>query len=421
MATPARKRSAPAATQAPEEQDLPPAKAKKGAKPPKEKKQKLGANADASPKGEWAALREQVTKERGTGIIHTANKIPLACHSPTGAFILDFATLGGIPEGFGFMYFGLQSSGKTTMMLKAVAGMQRKYPDKIVVWCDPESLFDPEWASILGCDLDRLEVIQPDTGEETVDILTAAMEALEVSMVVLDSVPACVPKAVIDRSAEDDTMASLARLMGKCCSKILMAWAKERRRGHRVTVGIINQIRSKVGFVLGNPETRPGGRQINHLPALIIKLGNKEIKGTDAQGLEVVDTNDHTFLVEKSKHGASIRSGEFQMVINPDLDPQLAQGEMDDFDTVVNYAKRFKLVQGGGGKYRIPLIAEDETWAKYEDIVSWLKDNNEAYLKLQAALIALQRISKGIPAFPPDGFLVDASVELTEEELAEYV
>jgi RecA/RadA recombinase len=319
------------------------------------------------------------------------------------------------------MFYGTESSGKTTNMLKVVAGFQRKHPKKIVVWVDPENMFDRDWAKRLGCDLSRLEVIQPETGEEAVDLLVAAMSALEVGMVVLDSVPGCVPKTVVDRSAEDDTMAALARLMGKMCSKVLMAWSAERRRGHRVTLGLINQIRLKVGFVMGNPQTLPGGRQINHLPTTKVHIKNKEVKGKDSYENEVVLTNDHSFEITKAKHGASIRSGEFQMVVSPDLDPLLPQGAFDDYKTVLTYAKKFKLLAGGGGNYRLPLIAPDNGWSKHDDIIQWLKANDHQYRVLRASILACQRFSKGLPMCPPDGYLEAHGVKVDGRKLLELM
>jgi recombination protein RecA len=365
---------------------------------------------------EFSQLLAQIEKARGEKVILPANVIPQACVIPTGAFTLDFALTGGIPEGFATMIYGLESSGKTTMTLKAVASFQRKHPTKLAVWVDTESMFDPDWAAKLGCDLNRLHIVHPATGEEAVDLMAAAMEPIEVGMVIMDSIPGCVPKAIVDRSAEDQTMAVLARLMGIFCSKILTAWGKERRRNHRVTVLIINQFRSKVGLVFGDPRTLPGGRQINHLPSTKIEIKNSEVMGEDAVGNEVVDLNDHTFKITKAKHGSSIRSGQFQMVVNPDKDESLAQGSFDDYKTVITFAKKFGFLVGGGGKYRVPLIT-NKTFPKHDDLVLHLKQHDDQFNQLKACLIAAQRVSKGMPALPPDGYLCAPNVVVEQEML----
>ena len=201
-----------------------------------------------------------------------------------------------------------------------------------------------------------------------------------------------------------------------------MAWGKERRRGHRVTVGLINQIRLKVGFVMGNPQTLPGGRQINHLPTTKVHIKNKEVMGEDSYGNPVVDFNEHSFQITKAKHGASMRSGEFQMMVNPDNTVGLLQGEFDDAKTVITFAKKFELLTGSGGKYRIPLFSE-KTFAKYDDLCAWLiePENDTVYQSLRASIIAMQRHSKGLPMIPEDGYLCAHGVEIPVDALVELL
>lgn len=354
--------------------------------------------------GEWDALEASIIKDRGEGVVYDAINIPAAIHIPTGAFTLDFGLLGGVAEGFATMFLGKESSGKTTMALNTVAQYQKKYPNKLAVWVDTEALFDRDWAAAMGCDLKRLKLIQPATGEEAVDLIAAAMCALEVGIVVLDSVPGCVPKAVEERSAEDKTRGALAALMGVMCSKILLTWSAERKRGHRVTFIPINQYRAGMDMY-GPAVTSPGGKQINHLPTTKIEIKNKPEMGEDAYGNEIVNFNDHSFQLTKTKHGASIKQGMFQMVINPDFDEDMPQGTFDDFKTVVTFAKRFGMLAGGGGKYRVPIITE-ETFATYDAIYTFLRQNRYQYNILRASIIAMQRSLKGLTLVPPDGYLV---------------
>lgn len=397
--------------------------AKKSAKaaPAKDAPARRRGIATEAEGGEWAALEASITQERGEGVVYNAIDIPAACHIPTGAFTLDFGLLGGIAEGNCTMFVGKESSGKTTMTMKAVAGYQKKHPTKIVVWVDTEILFDRDWAKVQGCDLRRLKLIQPATGEEAVDLISAAMGAIEVGMVVLDSVPGCVPKAVDDRSAEDKTRGALAALMGILCSKALLSWSAERKRNHRVTLILINQYRAGMDMY-GPAQTSPGGRQINHLPTTKIEIKNKPEMGEDKYGNEVVDYNDHSFALTKTKHGASIKQGMFQMVINPDMDPDMEQGTFDDYKTVITFAKRFGMLAGGGGKYRVPLITE-ETFPTYDAIYTYLRQNRFEYNILKASIIAMQRVVKGLDLIPPDGYLVAPGIaqKLNQEAINELI
>lgn len=346
---------------------------------------------------------KDIQKKKGATSIHKAGVVVAANHISTGCFLLDFALLGGVADGYTTMLYGMESSGKTTLSKKIVAGFQRKYPDQTAVWIDPEGLFDRDWAIQMGVDIDRLYYSSPENGNEAVDILAAVMGAKEVGLVILDSIPACVPKAVVNKSAEDDTMAELARLMGKMCSKILTCHAQERRRNHRVTVVLLNQIRYKLGFITS--QTLPGGRQINHIPTTKVKLANVEKMGKDKFDNEVVDVNNHTFEIKKAKHGASIRSGEFRMVINPDNEWGLTQGDFEEAGTIATYAKRMGIITGGGASWKIANY--DHKFRTLAEIQKFLIDTPDECLLLKQTIIAMQRTEKGLPTIPPDGYLLD--------------
>ncbi len=377
------------------------------------KKQEKEAKQSATLQGELGAV---VAKIRGqydpTQAGLASNRYPVL-HIPTGAFTLDFALLGGIAEGFATLIYGYPSCGKTTIAKRVVANYLKKYPDKYAVWVDAEGMFDPEWAAQHGIDLDRVIQINPDNGNQAVDMMISLMYAEEVGIVVVDSVPSMTPDAILEKSAEDDTMGKLAQLMGKMCSKIISSWAGERKRGHRVTILLINQFRDNLGVMFGDKRTLPGGKQVNHMPTTKIELKNKEEMGSDKHGLEVVEYNHHGFKLTKTKHGASIKQGEFKMMINPDNEVGLDSGEWHNAAYVVSFAKKMGLVSGGGGKYKLHGISG--VYRKYVDIEKFLTSNKEDLQRVMQIMIMMQRIAKNLPVVPDDGYLlasVPKSIEL---------
>ncbi len=347
-------------------------------------------------------------KIHGDGLMIPASKVPLCNSIPTGCFILDFALLGGFPEGYSTMSYGYHSTGKSTHYLKAVAKFQEKHPDKVVGWIDAEGLFDSSWAAKMGVDIDRMMVGRPEYGEQAVDIMDDWMKIDSVSLVVLDSIPACVPMKVLDNSAEDDTMAALPRLMGKMCSKMTSNNTAGRKKGKWTSVWLVNQFRNKVGFVLGSPLTLPGGVQINHNPTtkLWFKL-KKEHMGKDRNSIDVTDFNEQAFKIEKNKHGSSIKEGEFQFYLNPDNDKGLPIGSYDNVPALMTFGKKMGFIKGGGASWRLLTGIEPTTkYGRLSEIEEYLYANREEEDTLARSIIANQRTIKGIPALPPDGYLV---------------
>lgn len=360
---------------------------------------------DETQPSELAGILGKLRTAHGEDIVLPSSRVQIANTIPTGAFILDFALMGGIPEGYCTMFYGPPSCGKTTLLKKVVGNFQKKHPEQVACWVDTEGMFDPEWATKLGVDTEALQRAHPTTAQQAIDVIIALMGAREIGLIVLDSIPGCVSNEVLKKSAEEKTMAELARLMGLLCSKILMSWARERRRGHWVTVLLVNQFRYKVGLVFGDNRTLPGGTQINHLPTTKLELKNNEEMGTDRFDNEVVEYNKHTFKITKAKHGSSIRTGEFRMSINPDNADQYATGEFMDAETICTYAKRMGILTGGGSSWRLAGI--DTKFGKIAEATSHLRQNPDARQLIAQTVIGMQRQTKGLPTLPPDGYLLD--------------
>jgi recombination protein RecA len=174
----------------------------------------------------------------------------------TGAFNLDAAIgIGGVPRGRVSEIYGPESSGKTTLALHIVANAQKE--GGIAAFIDAEHAMDAEYAKKLGVDIDNLLVSQPDTGEQALEIAEVLVRSNAVSVVVIDSVAALVPKAEIEGEMGDSHVGLQARLMSQALRKLAGAINRS-----QTSVVFINQIREKIGVMFGNPETQPGGRAL---------------------------------------------------------------------------------------------------------------------------------------------------------------
>ncbi len=88
---------------------------------------------------------------------------------PSGSLSLDIATgIGGFPRGRVVEVFGPESSGKTTLALNVVANAQRA--GGIACYIDAEHALDPDFAKLIGVDIDNLLVSQPDSAEQALEI-----------------------------------------------------------------------------------------------------------------------------------------------------------------------------------------------------------------------------------------------------------
>ncbi|NBZ85991.1 recombinase RecA [Stagnihabitans tardus] len=174
----------------------------------------------------------------------------------TGSLGLDIALgIGGLPQGRIIEIYGPESSGKTTLTLHCVAEAQKK--GGVCAFVDAEHALDPSYAKKLGVNLDELLISQPDTGEQALEIVDTLVRSGAVSVIVVDSVAALVPKSEIEGDMGDMQMGSQARLMSQAMRKLTASIGRS-----NTMVIFINQIRMKIGVMFGSPETTTGGNAL---------------------------------------------------------------------------------------------------------------------------------------------------------------
>lgn len=341
--------------------------------------------------GELAAAMATLSKAHGPAIITAGDMRPKFKHVPTGIFALDIAMLGGLPEGLATLGYGWEHSGKSTMGYKMIAQAQKKYPDQAPVLIDIEGTYSPEWGAIQGIDNSRLVLVQPESGEQALDVCVAMIQSKEVSCLMVDSLAALAPRAMLDKSFEDATMAEQARMISRFCVVGQSELIRQRNRGHRVAVYLVNQWRTKM-VTRGDPRVLPGGVAQNYWAAIKIDFKNKEEAGRDDQGHQLIDHNDHAFTIKKNKVGVAAREGEFLMVRNPDH--PLGQGFVDDARAVITWAKSVGYVGGGGTKQTIRGV--DKSFRTLQEMADHLYDDAEYNAWLRQSLIEDYRESKGL-------------------------
>ena len=190
--------------------------------------------------------------------------------SSSGSLSLDIALgIGGYPKGRIIEIFGPESSGKTTFALHAIAEIQKK--GGRAAFIDAEHSLDPSYAKNLGVNINELLLSQPDTGEQALEICEALVRSQAISIIVIDSVAALVPKAEIDGEMGDSHVGLQARLMSQALRKLSGTINKTN------TIAIfINQLREKVGVMFGNPETTTGGRALKFYSSIRLDVRRSE-------------------------------------------------------------------------------------------------------------------------------------------------
>ena len=294
---------------------------------------------------------EQVEKKCGKGaVMKLGDKPALNIEAiSTGSLGLDLALgVGGMPRGRIIEIYGPESSGKTTLALHVIASAQKAGGEAAFI--DAEHALDPVYAKALGVDTDNLLVSQPDYGEQALEIAEMLVRSGAIDVVVVDSVAALVPRAEIEGDMGDPHMAVQARLMSQALRKLAGVISKT-----NTILIFINQLRSKVGVVYGNPEVTTGGAALKYYSTVRIDIRRAEqIKN----GLDLIGAHTKVKVV-KNKVAPPFRNAEFDIIYGKGI------------------SKESELVDIG---VRVGVVEKSGTWFSYEgNRIGQGKDNARVF------------------------------------------
>ena len=304
-------------------------------------------------------LLQESKKKFGEGCIQfgqfKSEPFPTVCSF--GSLNVDLASgIMGVPEGRIGEIFGPESSGKTTLALHIIAECQKN--GKVASFVDAEHALDRIWASKLKVDMNQVIFSQPDYGEEALEIVDSLVDSGAVDIIIVDSIPALVPKAELEGEMTDQQMGAQARMMGKAMRKLTAKISKS-----KCCVIFINQIRMKIGVMFGSPETTPGGNATKFAASFRLDVRGHDVEKEDGHG-QLSKGMKIKFV--KNKLGSPFKEAE--VVLNT-----------NDKDKIYGFDKYSELIDLCVQKEH---IKKSGTWYSYnEERLGQGKDNVIKYFK----------------------------------------
>lgn len=301
---------------------------------------------------------------------------------PSGSFVFDMITGGGLPKNRFTVFHGPKSSSKSTFALRVIGQFQTLYPDMMAALIDFEGTFDEKWAEHFLPDRDRLHLIQPDYGEIGVDMAKAyAAEAEDCGLIVVDSLAAINATKEAESDAADNMQIGLqVKLINRLIRVLLPLLSQAKKREQDLTILFINQIRANMNKSgpYGAQYSQPGGKFLEHASSMDVKFYSGEYTKSRELAVKVK----HTMMVEKNKTATPKRSGDLVYWLQQFKGHEI--GELDEFDVVLTYARRAGVIIKDGNNFVIPLKKDPITFKTLTDLTEEMRTNIKLFQRIKA-------------------------------------
>lgn len=283
----------------------------------------------------------------------------------TGSIKIDrLIGVGGIPMGYITEIYGLEGSGKTTIMLTTIAEAQKAGYKCLFI--DVEHALNGKYAEQLGVDLNELLFTQPNSAEEAFGIMDHVIRSGSVKLIVVDSVSALMPQAESEMQFGDNVMAGQARLMSSSLRRIVHLLSLS-----GCAVVFINQIRQKIGIMFGSNETTTGGLALRFYACLRIKVSQKTL--IKSNGIAIGQEIDCT--TKKNK-----LSPPYKSILTP-----LYYGKgFNQYEEVFDVAVEANIISRKGAMYA---YGEEKLGQGKENCLSNLRSNSQLFDTIRKAVM----------------------------------
>lgn len=187
----------------------------------------------------------------------------------TGSKSLDYIISnqrnGGLPEGRIVEIFGPPSIGKSHIAVQIARSTQKA--GGIVVYIDTENATSVENLELLGVDVSkRFVYIDTHCTEEVFKVAESTIlkvKALQKDIpvtIIWDSVAGSSPKAELEGDYDKNSVGLQARAISKGMRKITGVIGD-----HNILFVCLNQVRTNIGVMFGDPDVAPGGELLASL------------------------------------------------------------------------------------------------------------------------------------------------------------
>lgn len=273
---------------------------------------------------------------------------------------LDIKLGGGYGVGKIVEIYAESGCGKTGLALEAIKSMQDR--GGVCAIIDAEHALNKEYCEQIGVNVDDLYISQPSHGEQAFEAIRALINTREISLIVVDSVAAMIPKAELEGESGEAKIALQARMMSQGM-KLITGPASDAK----CTVIFINQLRKTIAMY-GPTETTTGGKALKFYATQRLEIKNR---GSIKEGDDVIGFKQKITIV-KNKVAAPFQVLEEDIIYGKGVDSMQALVDALIFEGILEKAGAWFRYEGTNiaqGAKKLRVVFDDNP-----DLVDQLKE-----------------------------------------------
>ncbi len=312
---------------------------------------------------------------------------------------------GGICLGKLYLFKGEKSSGKSALAYHVAGCVQRNIAlagkldsdgDLItkgnILLVDAEFSFNKKWVEKLSIDTNEecFRVGTTETGEQGLELVEHAVESGLYDGIIVDSINALVPEAMVENDMGDATMGARARMMAKAFSRLLFKMDK-----YECPVFFISQITGTMNKY--KPEALGGGKASEFYPHIILHINSKSSERLKEK--ESVVGLHSKVVAQKNKLSAPFRETEIDLYFKSGF----------NFDSeYIDCAIDTEVIKRAGAWYTV--TGQEETIQGKDAVIEYYDNNPELFEDLKKLVYNATLVKD----FAERG--IDISKDLAEKE-----
>jgi recombination protein RecA len=209
--------------------------------------------------------------------------------------------------------------------------------------------------------------------EEAYEAVIKFAESKVVDCIVVDSLPALVPSAEDEKEMDESTVGRSALLTNKFFRKVGKASKRSLVEPERPFIGIIiNQWRSKIGVMYGDPRTTPGGlgKDYAFFTRMEVRRDEWIEAGTGQEKRRVGQSIKARVIKNKSAAPAQVATVDFYFTNGADV----PAGDFDFAKEIVAMGILNKVIVRAGAYYRYDFNGETRQWQGQDALLASIRE-----------------------------------------------